>query len=139
MSYTYSRLFGNYAGLANSDEITTPTTGVSSATTQQQGGSVSRQGGNANRAWDLDEVLFTSHGATASNGTCTPVQGAACVTDGVMGRLATDRPHVVKLYGAYTLPFGTQVGVERLRRQRHANQHLRRDAEPDEPLRQWPW
>ena len=29
----------------------------------------------------------------------------------VLGRLATDRPHVVKLYGAYTFPFGTQVGA----------------------------
>jgi|SwirhisoilCB2_FD_contig_81_4860359_length_3351_multi_4_in_0_out_0_1 hypothetical protein len=111
VSYTYSRLYGNYAGLANSDEITTPTTGVSSATTQQQAGSISRQGGNANRAWDLAEVLFTSHGATGSNGTCSPVQQYACVTDGVLGRLATDRPHVVKLYGAYTLPFGTQIGA----------------------------
>ena len=110
-SYTLSRLYGNYAGLANSDEITTPTTGVSSATTQQQSGSVSRQGGNANRAWDIDEVLFTSHGATGSNGTCTPVGNAACVTDGVLGRLATDRPHVVKLYGSYTFPFGTQIGA----------------------------
>jgi Carboxypeptidase regulatory-like domain/TonB-dependent Receptor Plug Domain len=110
-SYTYSRLFGNYAGLANSDEITTPTTGVSSATTQQQGGSVARQGGNANRAWDIDEVLFTSHGATSTSGVCTPVAGAACVTDGVMGRLATDRPNVVKLYGSYTFPFGTQIGA----------------------------
>lgn len=111
VSYTYSRLFGNYAGLANSDEILTPTTNTSSATTQQQAGSISRQGGNANRAWDLDEVLFTSHGATPSNGTCTPVQGYACVTDGVLGRLATDRPNVLKLYGAYTLPFGTQIGA----------------------------
>ncbi len=114
-SYTYSRLYGNYAGLANSDEITTPTTGVSSATTQQQGGSVSRQGGNANRAWDIDEVLFTSKGAVDPAGTCDPVtsggQSYACVTDGVLGRLATDRPHVVKLYGAYTFPFGTQVGA----------------------------
>ena len=33
---TISRLYGNYAGLANSDEITTPTTGTSSATAQQQ-------------------------------------------------------------------------------------------------------
>src|SRR5262252_11078303 len=65
VNVTISRLFGNYAGLANSDEITTPTTGVSSATTQQQAGSVARQGGNANRAWDIDEVLFTSHGATS--------------------------------------------------------------------------
>ena len=29
----------------------------------------------------------------------------------VLGRLATDRPHVVKLYGAYMLPTGTQVGA----------------------------
>lgn len=114
-SYTYSRLYGNYAGLANSDEITTPTTGVSSATTQQQSGSVSRQGGNANRAWDIDEVLFTSKGAVDPAGTCNPVtsggQTYTCVTDGVLGHLATDRPHVVKLYGAYTFPFGTQIGA----------------------------
>ncbi len=95
-SYTLSRLYGNYAGLASSDEILTPTTGVSSATTQQQGGSISRQGGNANRAWDIDEVLIDSKGGTP---------------DGVLGRLATDRPHVVKLYGSYSFPFGTQVGL----------------------------
>ena len=58
-----SRLYGNYAGLASSDEILTPTTGVSSATTQQQAGSISRQGGNANRAWDIDELLFDSQAA----------------------------------------------------------------------------
>ena len=28
-----------------------------------------------------------------------------------MGRLATDRPNVVKLYGSYTFPFGTQFGA----------------------------
>ena len=27
------------------------------------------------------------------------------------GRLATDRPHVLKLYGAYMTPFGTQIGL----------------------------
>ena len=27
------------------------------------------------------------------------------------GRLATDRPHVLKLYGATVLPFGTEIGV----------------------------
>lgn len=94
-SYTVSRLYGNYAGLASSDEILTPTTGVSSATAQQQAGGIFRQGGNANRAWDIDE-LIDSHGGTP---------------DGVVGRLATDRPHVVKLYGSYTFPFGTQVGA----------------------------
>jgi hypothetical protein len=95
-SYTLSRLYGNYAGLASSDEILTPTTGVSSNTAQQQGGSIFRQGGNANRAWDIDEVLIDSKGGTP---------------DGVVGRLATDRPHVVKLYGSYNFPFGTQVGL----------------------------
>jgi len=30
---------------------------------------------------------------------------------GVDGRLPTDRPHVVKLYGSYMAPFGTQFGV----------------------------
>ena len=47
-----------------------------------------------NRAWDLDEMLWDSHGNLD-----------------VVGRLATDRPHVVKLYGAYDFPFGTQIGA----------------------------
>src|SRR5687768_5292301 len=94
-NYTLSRLYGNYAGLASSDEITTPTTGSSGSTTaQQQTGTIARPGGNVNRAWDLDELLWDSHGNLD-----------------VLGRLATDRPHVVKLYGAYDLPFGTQVGA----------------------------
>lgn len=82
-SYVYSRLYGNYAGIAASDEIRTPTTGVSSATAQQQGGSIAREGGNANRAWDIDELLWDSRGNLD-----------------VRGRLATDRPHVLKLYGS---------------------------------------
>lgn len=93
-SYVYSRLYGNYAGLANSDEISTPTTNRSSATTQQQGGSIARPGSSANRAWDLDELVWDAHGNL-----------------NVLGRLATDRPHVVKLYGSYLLPTGTQVGA----------------------------
>jgi hypothetical protein len=93
-NYTLSRLYGNYAGLASSDEVTTPTTGTSSSTAQQQAGSIARPGGNVNRAWDLDELLFDSHGNL-----------------NVLGRLATDRPHVVKLYGAYSFPFGTQLGA----------------------------
>ena len=93
-NYTLSRLYGNYSGLASSDEISTPTTDTTSATAQQQAGSISRPGGNANRYWDLDELLWDSRGNLD-----------------VLGRLATDRPHVVKLYGAYSLPFGTQVGA----------------------------
>jgi outer membrane receptor protein involved in Fe transport len=90
---TISRLYGNYAGLANSDEIQTPTTGVSSSTAQQQAGSIARPGTAAGRSWDLDELEFDSHGHL-----------------NVVGRLATDRPVVAKFYGSYLLPFGTQIG-----------------------------
>jgi hypothetical protein len=93
VNLTISRLYGNYAGLANSDEITTPTTGVSAATAQQQTGSIARPGTSAGRAWDLDELEYDSHGHLD-----------------VLGRLATDRPVVAKFYGAYNFPFGTQVG-----------------------------
>ncbi len=92
-SYVYSKLYGNYAGLANSDEISSPTTNRTSATAQQQGGSIARPGSNVTRGWDLDELLFDSHG-----------------NKGVYGRLATDRPHVFKLYGSYTFGFGTEFG-----------------------------
>jgi hypothetical protein len=93
-SYVYSRLYGNYSGLAASEEVNTPTTGVTSATAQQQAGSIARPGGNANRAWDIDEIFWDSRGNLD-----------------VIGRLPTDRPHVVKLYGSYMLPFGTQIGA----------------------------
>ena len=92
-SYVYSRLYGNYAGLANSDEINTPTTNVSSATTQQSGGSIGRPGSSATRAWDIDEILWDSRGHLD-----------------VKGRLATDRPQVAKLYGSYFFKWGTEVG-----------------------------
>jgi hypothetical protein len=91
---TISRLHGNYAGLASSDEIRTPATGVSSATAQQQAGSIFREGGNVNRGWDLDTAMFDSHG-----------------TLDVRGRLATDRPVVAKFYGGYTLARNTQFGA----------------------------
>ncbi len=93
-NYTLSRLYGNYAGLASSDEITTPTSGGGSAVAQQQSSSISRPGGNVNRYWDLDELLWDSHGNLDPQ-----------------GRLATDRPHVVKLYGSYDLPYHFQVGA----------------------------
>ncbi len=91
-SYVYSRLYGNYAGLANSDEISSPTTNRTSATSQQSAGSIARQGGNANRSWDLDEILFDAKGNV------------------VEGRLGTDRPHVAKLFGSYNFKSGTELG-----------------------------
>jgi hypothetical protein len=93
-NYTLSRLYGNYAGLSNTDEVTTPTTGISSGTSQQQTGTTVRSGSNASAAWDVDEILWDSHGNLNPE-----------------GLLATDRPHQIKLYGAYTFPFGTQVGL----------------------------
>jgi hypothetical protein len=89
-----SRLYGNYSGLDNSDEIRTPTVGSTYGAAQQQTGTIARNGSSAHRAWDLDEVVVDSKGNLD-----------------VEGRLATDRPHVVKLYGAYTFPMGTNVGL----------------------------
>jgi outer membrane receptor protein involved in Fe transport len=94
VNYTYSRLYGNYSGTANSDEISTPTTGTSSTAAQQQGGTIARPGSNSHTGWDIDEILWDSHGNLD-----------------VLGRLATDRPNVVKLYGAYQFNFGTQLGL----------------------------
>jgi hypothetical protein len=91
-SYVVSRLYGNYPGLVNTDEFTPP--GRVSVVAQQLGGQRTRPGTNASRAWDLDEMLFDSHGNL-----------------GVDGRLATDRPHVLKTYGNYLFDFGTSVGV----------------------------
>jgi hypothetical protein len=93
-NYTLSRLYGNYSGTANSDEIQTPTTGITSKNAQQQNGSIARPGSNSHTGWDIDELMWDSKGNLDPQ-----------------GRLATDRPHVVKLYGAYQFNMGTQVGA----------------------------
>lgn len=64
-TYTYSRLKGNFSGLASSDER-------------------GRSSPNVNRFFDLPFLGFDING-TRDN-----------------GRLATDRPHAVKLFGGYT-------------------------------------
>jgi hypothetical protein len=94
VNYTWSRLYGNYSGTANSDEIQTPTTGITSKNAQQQLGTIARPGSNAHIGWDIDELLWDAQGNLDPR-----------------GRLATDRPHVVKMYGAYQFPFGTQLGA----------------------------
>jgi hypothetical protein len=93
-NYTWSRLYGNYSGTANSDEIQTPTTGITSKNAQQQVGTIARPGSNSHTGWDSDNLLWDAHGNLD-----------------VRGRLATDRPHVAKLYGAYQFNTGTQVGA----------------------------
>lgn len=85
-SYVLSRLYGNYAGLANSDEIRTGADGAGVyGPPQQATGQVFRQGGNAGRPWDIDELLWDSKGNLDPQ-----------------GRLGTDRPHVIKLFGSKT-------------------------------------
>jgi hypothetical protein len=87
-SYTWSRLYGNYAGPASSDELLTPTTGLSYATAQEQYGNIAHPARNANYSWDLDEILFDSKGNLDTR-----------------GLLATDRTHVFKLNGGYEFDF----------------------------------
>lgn len=64
-TYTYSRLKGNFSGLASSDER-------------------GRSSPNVNRFFDLPFLGFDVNGNPDN------------------GRLATDRPHAVKLFGGYT-------------------------------------
>ena len=88
-SYVYSRLRGNYSGLQSTDEIRPPTLPYSSPGNQQFAGQIQRTGGNANRNWDLDEIMWDANGNL-----------------GMYGPLPTDRPHVFKLYGSRHFSFG---------------------------------
>jgi hypothetical protein len=65
-NYTYSRLYGNYSGLASSDEE-------------------GRIDPNSTRYFDQPQAAFTVAGGPNN------------------GRLPTDRPHVFKFFGAYSL------------------------------------
>lgn len=92
-NYTFSRLYGNYAGLSSTDEIVAGgLPGQSWTVSQSPFSQIARPGGNANRDYDSDEVMFDSRGNFLN------------------GRLETDRPHVLKLYGSYKLRWGTEVG-----------------------------
>jgi len=70
-SYTWSRLYGNYSGSANSDESGRSDPGVS-------------------RAFDLPYYYFDNTGSQRT----------------VLGRLATDRPHTMKLFLGYDQKLG---------------------------------
>jgi hypothetical protein len=75
-SYTWSRQYGNYSGLASSDEITVDSSGNANG----------RVSPNVNRYYDLPWIYYTEKGKLAE------------------GRLATDRPHTFKFFGGYSLP-----------------------------------
>ena len=80
-SYTLSRLYGNYSGLASTDEYSV-------------NAGVSRDSPNVNRFFD------------------TPFGHAVVGGAPNLGRLPTDRPHVFKVFGAYT--FNNQDSFIRL-------------------------
>jgi len=71
LNYTLSRLYGNYSGLQNTDELSGGLNGLS------------RSDPGVNRSFDLPFIGFTASGGFDD------------------GRLASDRPHVFNAYGAY--------------------------------------
>ena len=73
LNYTLSRLYGNYSGLANTDEFST--SGALNG--------IIRSSPGVNRSFDLPFIGYTAAGKSDS------------------GRLASDRPHVFNGYGAY--------------------------------------
>ncbi len=86
-NYTYSRLYGNYSGISDTDEIM-----VTGWTTYQTStGAVARPGTNTTTYYDSEAYLLDSKGRY------------------LYGRLATDRPHVFKAYGSYTFKWGTSI------------------------------
>ncbi|HWR36717.1 MAG TPA: carboxypeptidase regulatory-like domain-containing protein [Clostridia bacterium] len=94
LSYTYSRLYGNYSGLTSSD--------VNDAASVNAGSGGGRHNPNNNRSFDSPNMQFTADGTPA------------------MGPLGTDRPHTFKAFGYYRLKYwkmetligGTQVAYQ---------------------------
>jgi len=85
-TYLYSKLWGNYSGLASSDE-------VSGSGADSAGFGAARTAPNVNRFFDGLQQSFDQNG------------------NPVYGRLATDRPHQLKAQGLYSFDFGTTVGL----------------------------
>ncbi len=96
-SYTWSRLYGNYAGLVSTDETTPPSTGRTSSVSQQSGGQATRAGTSASRYYDLDYLQWDAHGNL-----------------GNYGLLASDHPHQFKFYGSYEKPWAKNFGTSEI-------------------------
>ena len=71
--------------------------------------------------WDLDEMMWDAHGNLDPR-----------------RPLATDRPHVVKLYGSYLFNVRDQVGAELLRAERHTAEPVRSARSTAPSLRRGP-
>jgi hypothetical protein len=87
-NYTYSRLWGNYSGLSDTDEIL-PSGWIGTQGVSQ----VARPGTNTTTYYDSEAYILDSKGKFLS------------------GRLATDTPHFFKAYGAYSFKWGTTVSA----------------------------
>jgi hypothetical protein len=97
VSYVYSRLYGNYSGLTSTDEVTPPATNRVSGVSQQSSGQYTRPGTSASRYYDSDFLMWDARGNFDPQ-----------------GRLASDRPHVFKMYGSYIQPWkagSSEIGV----------------------------
>ncbi len=86
LSYTYSKLQGNYSGLASSDEPSLSSANAASGS--DAAAFTGRTSPGVNRFFDLPHLGFT----------------AAGVPDN--GVLATDRPHVFNAFGQYMVNWG---------------------------------
>ncbi|MCK5376271.1 MAG: hypothetical protein KAJ97_04255, partial [Acidobacteria bacterium] len=85
--YTLSRLWGNYSGLANSDEMWSVGNPLNPA------GTGGRRSPNVSRLWDAPGSMYDQNG------------------DLVFGRLPTDRTHQLGAQLVYSFPFGLNLGL----------------------------
>jgi hypothetical protein len=85
--YRYSRLYGNYSGLANSDEQNDFGNPLAPVTTS------ARRSPNVSRLYDTVSSMYDANGEV------------------VYGRLATDRTHQLGAQFLYSFNFGFSVGV----------------------------
>jgi hypothetical protein len=85
--YTLSRLWGNYSGLANSDEVNVFGNPLNPA------GTGGRRSPNVSRLWDAPQSMYDQNG------------------DFVYGRLATDQTHRIGAGFLYSFDFGLSLGV----------------------------
>jgi hypothetical protein len=87
-NYTYSRLYGIYPGLSDTDEIA-----VGGWSANQGVNQIARPGTNTSTQYDSEAYILDSKGRY------------------LYGRLATDRPHAFKAYGSYDFKWGTTVSA----------------------------
>lgn len=85
VTYTWSRLWGNYCGLNSADEWGSPVAAG--------GSGLGRNDPNTNRYWDYWFLMLDQDMNDAA------------------GLLPTDRTHYAKIYGSYVFPFGLTVGT----------------------------